>query len=438
MRLWPTKRRWKRLGIGLAILVAVALIINGLLAWRAEWRLSGRLAAIRAAGDPASIAELAPEPIPDDDNAAVILLRIQPRLTQFHNEYSQFHNTSFGQEYEKTQDRGEPPTKPQIDAIRVILSKYPDVLQALEQAAQRDRYASQLDFSLNHTNFIAAVMNQQSNARAPARLLGWRGEVLLADGQNEQAVECGLLALRLARMHENEPTLVAYLVAIAMRGIATAQLYDALAAGPVSPEMHAALDEELARQDDPLRLVQVLKTERAVSADWVYGNLSGGYRILAQILGWPMKLFQVGVLDVMNEYVQLAARPWHEVRGKFGLADTPSPATGHGVMADLLMPAVRAVFRAHARSLAVSRALRIHNSMRAFAEKNGREATGLDELDLPEQATIDPYSGQPLKLKRSDDGWVIYSVMEDGDDDGGDFKGLKDYGVAPRKLRLTE
>ena len=103
------------------------------------------------------------------------------------------------------------------------------------------------------------------------------------------------------------------------------------------------------------------------------------------------------------------------------------------------MPAVKAAFQANARSTAVSRALRIHNAMRpVFAEKNGREATALDELvDLPKQSTIDPYSGQPLKLKASDDGWVIYSVMENGVDDGGDFKGLKDYGVAPPKLRLT-
>jgi hypothetical protein len=215
-------------------------------------------------------------------------------------------------------------------------------------------------------------------------------------------------------------------------------MYDALATGPVSPKLHAALDAELARHDDPLRLVHVLKTERAISADWVYGHLSDWYRTLAHIVGWPMKSFQIGVLDVMEQYIQLAEQPWHDVRAEFGTVNTPMPPTGHGVMADSLMPAVKAAFQANARSTAVSRALRIHNAMRVFAEKNGREATALDELDLPKQATIDPYSGLPLKLKRSDDGWVIYSVMENGIDDGGYFKGLKDYGVAPPKLRLTE
>ena len=83
------------------------------------------------------------------------------------------------------------------------------------------------------------------------------------------------------------------------------------------------------------------------------------------------------------------------------------------------------------------RSLRIYNALRQFSEHNGREATGLAELKLPADATIDPYSGQPLKLKHSELGWVVYSVLENGVDDGGNFKDLKDYGVAPWKLRKT-
>jgi hypothetical protein len=438
MRIWPTKRAWKRWAIGLAALVAVALILNGVLAWRAEWLLNSRLAAIRAAGDPASIAELAPEPIADHENAAAILERATPRLNAFSKEYANFANSPLGTKYDALNDRGEPATPEQIDAIRRILSKYPDVEQALADAAKLEHFASRMDFSLGHQAFLDAFIKTQGPARTAARFLNWRIEVLLAAGEREQAVERGIQVLRLARLYEAEPSMVAFLVSIAMEGPVTQPLYDALAAGPISPELHTTLDAELARHDDPLRLVRVLKLERAISADWVYGHVSGWYGALAHVVGWPMKSFQVGVLDLMEEYIQLAERPWHEVRGEFGALDTPTAPTGHGVMADLLLPAVKAVFQANARSTAVSRSLRIHNAMRQFAEKNGREAAGLHELGLPQQATIDPYSGELLNLKPSDDGWVIYSVMENGVDDGGDFKGLKDYGVAPPKLRLTE
>ena len=62
----------------------------------------------------------------------------------------------------------------------------------------------------------------------------------------------------------------------------------------------------------------------------------------------------------------------------------------------------------------------------------------MEELNLPKAQTIDPFSGEPLKVKHTDDGWIVYSVMDNGEDDGGDFIKLKDYGVAPRRLRLTE
>jgi hypothetical protein len=440
MRIWHTKRGWKRIGIGLSLLAAVGLVLNGILAWRAEWRLQSRLAAIRAAGEPASIAELAPTPIPDDENAAAIIERIRPRLDEFSKEYGRFYDSPIGKEYDEARGKGEPATKAQIESIRAILAKYADVEKSIVEAAACDKFASRLDYSLDHTKFLEQLLDKVQSARTAARFLAWRGEVLLAEGQHEQALENGLRALWLARLHENEPTLVAFLVAIAMRMDANEQIYDALAAGPVSPELHATLDEALARQDDSKRFAQVLKTERAFGGDWIHAHLSGVSPILAHMFGWPMKGFQVGVLDAMAEYIQLAELPWHEVRRKLGLvdADTPLPSTGHGVLADLLIPALKAAYQANARSLATSRALRINNALREFAGKNGREATGLEELKLPAEAVVDPYSGKPLKLQQTDEGWVVYSVMENGVDDGGDFKELKDYGVGPRKLRATE
>ncbi len=437
MRLWPTKRVWKRIGIGFALLIALALIVNGIFAWRAEWQLRSRLTAIRAAGDPASIAELAPPPIPDDQNAAAIIAKVKPRLDAFSKEYGRFYETPIGKAFDEASDRDEPPTKAQIDAIRAILSKYSDVEQAIGKAAGCDKFGSRMDFSLSHRAFLEQGLGIVQTARTASRFLSWRNEVLVFDGQHEAALKNGIESLRLARLHENEPTLVAYLVAIAMRGIASQQLYDVLAGGHGTPELHKAIDEELARHDDSQQLAVVLKTERAFSADWINGEMDGNYAVVRHVFGWVLKSLQVGALNAMDEYIQLAARPWYEVRRKCG-PDGQLPSTGHGVLADLLVPALRAAFEANARSIVVARALRIDNALVAFAEKNGREAAGLDELGLPREATIDPYSGEPLKLKHTKDGWIIYSVMSNGVDDGGDFIELKDYGLAPPRFRRTE
>jgi hypothetical protein len=427
-----------RVAIGLALLVALALIGNGVMAWRMEAQLQGRVAAIRASGDPASVSDLRPAPIPDDENAAAILERIKPRLGGFNLEYAQFDATPLGKQRDAAEDRGEPWTREQIDAIRPILRRYSDVEQALAKVAGCNQYASRLDFSLPSAAFIEAAVKQQSYSRMAARFFEWQAVVLLADGQHEQVVERGIDIYRIARLYESEPSIVPFLVAGAVRNLATGHIYDALAAGPVSPELCAALDEELARSDESRRLMRTLKTERAITADWTGTPPDLPYPLLARKISWMVTKLHIGAIDLASEYVNRSAEPLPDVLAQLGPADGPPASTGYGVMADLLTPGLRAVFHAHARQIAVSRALRIHIALRQFAMKHGREAKGIDELVLQAGINVDPYTGGPLKLRQTADGWAIYSVMENGVDDGGDFKRTKDYGVAPAKVRLTD
>jgi hypothetical protein len=288
---------------------------------------------------------------------------------------------------------------------------------------------------------VDEVLEHQQPIRAIARFIDFQMEVDIATGHAERAVERGLQLLRFASMHEKEPTLISYLVSVAVHGVAIGELSDALSAGPVSAELHEKLDAELARHDDSQRLVRALKTEGAMASGWnrwpIFETDDKPYGGVWNISGWPLKWYLLGVYDYSHELIPLAVRPWYEVREQFGKSDAEKISTGHGKLADLLVPAARASFQANARGIAMLRSLRIYNTLLRFAEQNGREATGLAELKMPAEATIDPYSGQPLKLKHTDLGWEVYSVMENGVDDGGNFKDLKDYGVAPWKLRKT-
>jgi hypothetical protein len=444
MRIWPTKRGWKRFGLGLAILVAIALIANGFMAWRAEWRLRSRLAAIRAAGDPASIADLAPKPIPDAENAAAIIAKLGPRIDAFGKEQWHFiDQTPLGKDYDKRLERGEAPTAEELAAIRKIVEKYSDLATGLAAAAACEKYASVADFSVGYPKFVEDSLKKPSTIRDAARFLGCRMEILTAEGKNEKAIEQGMELLKLARLYDHEPLLINMLVAVALRGMAADPIYDALAAGPVSPETHAALDRELTHHDDPQRLYRVMKTERAFSIDAMKSmlnnpNLPGPPAWVSRMFGWPIKRFYIGALDYYDIELDSLKQPWTKGHGTVGRHQVPKEPTGYGPLADLLIPASQAAYDADARCIAQLRALRIFNALRQFAEKDGHEATKLEELGLPEDATIDPFDGKPLKLKHTGDGWVIYTVMTNGIDDGGDFKEMKDYGVAPRKWRLTE
>lgn len=440
MKFLSGKRFWKRLAIGVVLIVAVLLIVNGVLAWRAERRLQQQVQLIRAEGAPASIAELAPASIPAEKNAAAIILKLRPRIAAFANEHGRFFSTPIGKAYDESIERGDPPSAEQIGAIRAILDRYPDLTAGIAAAVACDQYASQLNYSLNQQKFIQEMMDHQTDARQAARFLAWKIEVALADGNVEAAIADGMTMLRLARLYDGEPSMVCFLIGVAIRGIAIQSLYDALAAGKVSDATHTALDAEIARHDSAERLRRAIVTERAMGAGWFDAIVDeSDFRLfLPRMFGWPLKNYQTECLVMMSEQLKLADRPWHELNRQFESGKVANIPSGHGVLADLLVPAIRASFQANARGLALLRSLRIYNGLQQFAEKNGREATGLAELNLPAEAIIDPYSGQPLKLKHTDDGWMVYTVMENGVDDGGDFIELKDYGVAPVKYRMTE
>ncbi len=55
----------------------------------------------------------------------------------------------------------------------------------------------------------------------------------------------------------------------------------------------------------------------------------------------------------------------------------------------------------------------------------------LTTFGLPAEATVDPFNGQPLRVKRDPRGWVVYSVGPNGKDDGGRFENAADIGVGP-------
>src|SRR5690606_19681110 len=88
-------------------------------------------------------------------------------------------------------------------------------------------------------------------------------------------------------------------------------------------------------------------------------------------------------------------------------------------------------YQAANRTLAQLRCLRILNALTAHKQQHDAEATGLADLQLPASATLDPFSGKPLLLKRTDKGWIVYSVMSNSVDDGGDFTDMLDYGIGP-------
>ncbi|MBA3483756.1 MAG: hypothetical protein H0T51_18285, partial [Pirellulales bacterium] len=234
------------------------------MSWRVETRFQAKVEAIRAEGDPASIAELKPKQIPSDENAAAHMDRLERRLDEFSKEYGAFYNSELGKALYAL-DQGEPPTTEQVSAMRAILDKYVDLEDMIAAAAAAPHYASTADFTLGFQKFLEVQSPRLTRVRNAARMADWRLEVLIAEDRREDVVRRGVQLLRLAKLHEAEPSLISFLVSVSVRSVAIHGIHRALDAGPVSIEVHENLERELGRQDDPASIEKALRLERAIS-----------------------------------------------------------------------------------------------------------------------------------------------------------------------------
>ena len=398
-------------------MIAILLIVNACVVWKTDKRLESRIAAIRAAGEPITLADLAGDPIPADQNAATFLRRAEDDLLAIEVELGPVYTSGA---YEQ---RDLDPAH--ADAIASALEAYPELIGLLERAAACPDYAPAHDYTLPPEAFLEACLPAISDNRSIYRTLQARLRLQLARGDPEGAMQTSLLMLRLCRHLDREPMIVGSLVGLACRAVAISMVDRVLRAGPVSEEAHRALEEELARYDATEAFRWGLITDRAYGLD--------SFRMMPTRRRWPLRAYwnwnTLAYLDLFDSNLSLAG-PYSEVRSAVEANDQ---AAGRApVMVRLVAPAVAAFREAAERVRAQTRCLRVLNALTGEAGPDDPEALDISQLGLPADATTDPMSGRPLIVRRLPEGWIVYSVGRDLRDGGGALSDYSDWGLGPQ------
>lgn len=363
----------------------------------------------------------------------------------------------------------------------------PHVKKAIE-AASRPKYFSPLivpeDSNGQLTGLVATLLPGIQESRAVARYLMCRAMLNISDG-NADAAWSDLIAMhRLGLMIAKGPTLIEGLVGIAINQIAAkgdrifldkvdltaeriSRCRSDLAALPSMPKMIEQLDwcERMMFLDCVLLLgkgqtevlgllgsgvpgvnnegvLETLVTRLAiVSIDWNTALKTGNQMYDRLIVAMKEETFQKreAGLQQIDELVDQTRKNtsfagFLKVVSETGSSRAAMSEMAANVMVSLMLPAVRAVNGARERSAQTH-----HNTQVAFALiewklKNGSYPQSLEAL-VPEyldQLPRDLFSGKPLNYQREPDGFLIYSIGQNQQDEGGRWFDDEPRGDDPR------
>jgi hypothetical protein len=409
------KKTLKIGGLILGVLLALLLIANAIFISITGSRLEKHLSAIRAAGDPVTLAELKrPMPSPEQ-NAATYLSRARAAQESFVKETDPVLNPEPA-----------PPYQDQLKAVRAGFAAYPGIIPLLQQAADCPDCNLDLPYDANPSDFMKSLLTNVQQFRSCVGVLSWQSRLLRHDGKLDDAVRTCLTSFRLSRQLQREPPmLISCLVVIACRAVAVEEANAILRAGPISNAVRAELEKELALMDDPASLGRVLKDERALAISHFGPVIPVGWFNRGIANAW-----ECSYLDTLKGQIELVSRPDTEVLAAAAKKTSP---TQFDVFSSLGLPAILKVREAWHRMQAQTRCLRIMNAMQQKDVWKDNEIN-LAKLGLPAETITDPYDGSAIKLKKVKGEWIIYCVGANLKDDGGNLesnKDVNDVGLGP-------
>jgi len=398
----------KRIALCAMVLAIVLLIGFSIWNWRVGVEIEQQMASIRIQGYPAILAELATPPIPPEENALTFINRALADANKIEEELKtiEFEHGLFLSEADQVR-------------VKTALNAYPGTLPLLRAAADCEAYRSDADFSKRPLDFLSEELSTVMTTRVVARVLQKHIALLISQSKFDEAADECLVLLKIAEHTTHEPTIVHYLVSLAVRGIALSSLASTLQRGDVSNDVRLNLEKVLSEYDDNKYFAAAIISERA------FGN-----SMCAESPWSSWRSIRNEFLKSMQMRIDVARKPYKVF--------TAAQNTNKNIADGMVATAVGAAHEATVRNQALSRAIRVLNAIQSSPSFMAADRIVADSLGLPSDVTIDPFSEQPLVIRKLGTSWLVYSVGFDLNDNGGQIDESKDVGIGPLKESIRE
>lgn len=266
-------------------------------------------------------------------------------------------------------------------------------------------------------------------------ILDWKAKTLIAKNDGIGACDTAIEMLVLAQKNQNH---VSYLDALADAAIRE-DAYRVLASA-ANKNLLSNVDEVKIKRinnlldgiDSLAKFVELIKTERSFaifqitnSTNYLYDEESGyrqnGLAWLASKLSMGnVALSGNGLLDQTDEILEICKEPLAIAMG------------GDFRGAQLHIRQLHDIRHLFGDDFARSHALRILLALQTdldSAERDSWSPEYLQSIGVPAESTTDPYTGNPMTIKRIDNKWQVYSFGRDRKDNGGDIEHDLGFGL---------
>jgi hypothetical protein len=455
-------------------LKTVMLILVGLIALYVVYDLSlsrsiqGRIDSIHRAGFPATWVELDKwyaQP-PAGENAADVYREAFAKFETWTNKPAQLSTPSDADDKSKFSSRPRskrdllpvvglaklpPRTEPLPAEMQQLVAEYlsdnAGALRLLHQAAVMKSCRYPVDL----TKGPAALLRHLNSVRQAARLLYLEAIQDTEQQKPQAAVESVVVSLGVARSLNQEPVLISQLVRIACQGITVDSLERILNRTALTDEQLVALSAALGESGGQQAMTRAFVGERCCGAglfeDGRRGKLTfdvlGGsdthslsIRLLTALYRATglLEMDEESHLDFMEQYVKATQLPPPEnMAAAKAVDDRVRHAPRWCVITRMLLPALDKALVKAVRCDAKIRDAQTAIAVERYRLANGKLPDRLGELSptfLPAVPAA-PFDGKPLRYKLLAKGYVVYSVGEDREDNGGTEKNAKGLSYVP-------
>ncbi len=341
------------------------------------------------------------------------------------------------------------------ETVSDIIRRCSASLQLIEQGIQKpycwQEYSAKAD---SDGSLLSVLLPNLSGFRNLSRILCFRAQIQAADGQYTEAFNSLIISYRFGRMiKQGDKNLVEQLVGIAVEGTAISNMRQIMQHYEIEASHLAQFQQEFEKACAEENFTTNMLVEKYCIYDEIQrcfteDRLGGGHLYLKRLSGLsegpspdndeivillksmfiqPNKAQTKEQLDTLYDFIEetskISPAQLHQQSEKgIDLNDKVESIIRKNLFLNVLMPAFGAVHKIDYRIKTDVQSVPVITAVLRFKSDTGQYPQDLAELQQAgyiNEIPIDPFSDKPLVYKKTNEGFILYSVGLDYKDDGG-------------------